>query len=315
MRKSLAFTLLTCAVLFALTGCNGDTWNNPSETENYLNDSSVLTSDIAVSEENDSENGSYMAQMNFVEEKISDDGSYNYVPFYDGIIYNGGELEFHIEFTFSGDRKSVKSMEAVALLFVDGYIQEFSLENSDMALTHSLIVPNDELARIRINFIPTTYDENTKKHTIIAVIMPNWTTGSDNFVRDTAVMAVGREITLNTVNVPKEDYIIEMKTREKTGWDFDHGELPFKQDGLNTNPVFHCFNQDETYCYLFCDGKLISYDEKFIFAANNQNADSVSYFGVSVNESDIGKSLYVLYIPKNYGGSEFVERTCNYLWS
>lgn len=75
MRKSLAFTLLTCAVLFALTACNGDTWDNPSETENYLNDSSVLTSDIDASEENDSENGSYMAQMNFVEEKISDDGS------------------------------------------------------------------------------------------------------------------------------------------------------------------------------------------------------------------------------------------------
>lgn len=265
--------------------------------------------------ENTGEKGTYIAQMNFVKREDSSTGAYNYVPFYDGIVYNGGEFEFYAEFTFSGDRSSIKSMDAIALLFIDGYIQEFSLENGETAFVHNVTVPNNKMARIGFSFVPTTYDADSDKHTIVAVILPNWVTGYGNFISESAVMAVGREITLNAVNVPEEDNIVKMKTREKTSWDTEHSELPFKQDGSNTNPVFHCFDLGETYCYLFCGGELFSYEGKCIFAADNKDEDTVSYFGVSLNDSDIGKPLYVLYVPKEYGGSVMVRTTCNYLWT
>lgn len=268
----------------------------------------------ALDESSNIESDSYMAQMNFVERKLSNDGSYDYVPFRDGIIYDGGEMDFYVEGIFSGSRKSVKAMDAVVLLFVDGYIQEFSLEGDEMAMLHNITIQNNETARLRFRCIPTTYDVNAKRHSLIAVILPSWQAGSGNFLRDTAVMAVGREITLNTIHEPSKDEIIKMDTRQKTDWDSSHSELPFKQDGSNTNVIFHCFYEGETNCYLFCDGELLSQEGKYIFNACNQDADMVSYYGISLSESQIGSSLYVLYIPKNYGESAMVERTCNYLW-
>lgn len=320
MKRPIVFILLACTLLYMLTGCKENARNSSGETAThsnatYSNASSAQFPDIGLPEESGEENGSYMAQTNFVERKFSEDGSYKYIPFEGGIVYNGGELELYVEFTFYGDRSDVKNMDAAALLFVDGYIQEFSVENDETALIHNVTVSNNKTARIRYSCIPRTYDKNSEKHTIVAVLLPNWAIGRGNFVRNTVVMAVSREIVLNTINVPEENYTVQMKTREKTDWDNGHDQLPFKQDGSNTKPVFHCFNQGETNCYLFCSGKLISHDGKYIFAANNKNEDTVSYFGVAVDEADVGKPLYVLYIPKSYGsGSGFVERTCNYLW-
>ncbi len=310
MGNKVLYTFLIFAFLLVLSGCANETLRNSAETATT---SSVPTSIDNVTDDTGAGNGSYMAHMNFVERKASENGASEYVPILDGIVYNGGTLDLYAEFLFSGDRKNVKSMDAAALLFIDGYIQEFSLENSEPALIQNLTVPNKETARIHLSCIPTTYDENSDKHTIIAVILPKWQAGLGNFVRDTAVMAVGREIALNKINVPEENRIVKMGTREKTGWDVSHTELPFEQDGSKTNIIFHCFDQGETNCYILCDGKLFSQDEKFIFAADNQASDT-SYFGVSLNDSDVGKPLYVLYIPKNYDGSAIVERTCNYVW-
>ncbi len=314
MQKQCVFITLICFIVLTFTGCDKTTQNGLNETEMYSDASNAPTSDIESPMETDSGIGSYMAQMNFVERRISESGSDDYVPFSDRIVYNGGEFDLYAEFLFSGDRKSVKNMNAIALLFIDGYAQEFSLDNSEKALVQSLTVSNNEPARIHLSFIPTTYDESSSKHTIITVILPKWVASSDNFVRDTVIMAVGREITLNTINVPGENYIVKMDTRKKTEWDLNHSELPFKQDGSNTNLIFHCFNQGESNCYLICNGNLLSQDGKFIFAANNQDSDTVSYLGFSMNKSDVGNPLYVLYIPKNYQDTAMVERSCNYVW-
>lgn len=50
--------------------------------------------------------------------------------------------------------------------------------------------------------------------------------------------------------------------------------------GLDFEPTFHCFKQGETCCYVFCDGKVFSQDEKYIFESNNDNSDMVSFANI-----------------------------------
>lgn len=308
LKKSFVFAIVICVCLFLLNGCNN------RNAESYLSTfSSKQNSGIKPFEGND-ETGAYSARTNFVKMTVTEDNSYKYVPILEDIVYDGGTMSLYVEFTFSGDRKSVKSMEGIALLFIDGYMQEFSIENEEKAFIHNVVVPNNSTERFGFSFVPTTYDKDSDKHTMIMVILPQWTVGYGNFIRNSVVMMVGREITLNKINFPKEDIVIQMETREKTDWDNNHIELPFKQDGSNTKPVFHCFAAGETNCYLFCGEELISHEGKCIFSANNKEEKTVSYFGVMVSDSDIGKPLYVLYIPKKYDGTTTVERSCNYLW-
>lgn len=299
---------MICAFLFSLGGCD----NNGDDT--YSDISNTQISGTGLPSGSDDERVSYAASTNFLKRTVSPDGSCNYAPLLGGIVYDGGEMELYVEFTFSGSRENVKSMDGIALLFIDGYIQEFSVENGEKALVHNVTVPNNESGGFGFGFEPTTYDKDSDKHTIVMVILPKWAAGHGNFIKDSAVMAVGREITLNKINTPKEDNIVRMNIRERTSWDDMHSELPFKRGTADTDLVFHCRNAQETSCYLFCGGKLITHEGKCIFYSENKDEKAVSYFGVSVNESDIGKTLYVLYVPKDYFGAKPVETTCNYLW-
>lgn len=316
IKKIFSSILSACMLLLMMTSCQNNTLDNSSEgnSNTGISDSSgFYVSDpySSVPNESNEPDGSYFTHTNFVKKKTSEDGSDSYVPILGEIIYNGGELDIYVEVEFSGDY-DIEKMNALALFFVDGYIQEFSLDDDEKALVHNATVPNNKVAYYNYKCAPATYDNDTGEHTMVAVILVYWQFEIGNFVRDTVPVDVSRKIKLNTVNKPENDNVVQMNNRKKTGWDGEHSELPFKQGEADTEVTFHCFNEGETCCYVFCGGELFSPDGKYIFESVNSDRETVSFQSISVDKSDVGKPLYVLYVPK--GEYPMIERTCNHLW-
>lgn len=315
LRKKLIALIFFMSMLL-LTACQGNVANDSIASTSNSTDTNVLFSDsevpdIPASADDSTKAAGYQAAANFMTKRVSQDGSESYIPILDDIVYNGGELNICVEYNFSGTGHNIQKTDALAMFFVDGYMQEFSLEDDEPALIHNIIVENNVTARINYKCTPVSYDGDSEEHTICAVMLPYWTIGYGNFVRDTAVMAVSRKIILNTVNMPAENNIIQMSGREKTPWDNEHSEIPFKQN--YSNLILHCHNEEKTICYLFCDGKLVSKDGKYMFANDSGNSDKTSFVDISTDEFDVDKPCYVLYVPKDAKG--IVERTCNYTWN
>lgn len=75
MKRPIVFILLACTLLYMLTGCKENARNSSGETAThsnatYSNASSAQFPDIGLPEESVEENGSYMAQTNFVEKNF-----------------------------------------------------------------------------------------------------------------------------------------------------------------------------------------------------------------------------------------------------
>lgn len=293
--KKIALLLITSIILMGLCGCGNKTMENSNDSN--------------ISNESEVEASGYTGYTNFV--KKQDSGEY--VPILDDLEYNGGEFDLDVEIQFEGFGKKAEFIDALAMLFVDGYMQEFSLDNDENALVHKITIQNKELMYINYKSVLTTYDVSSKEHIICAVILPYWELGWEDFIRDNAVMAKTRKIKLNTVNQPVEDYIIQMNNREKTDWDTEHSELPFKRGETNTDLTFHCDNVGETCCYVFCGGELFSQDGRYIFESSNADPNMTAFQDITVDESDVGKSLFVLSVPQ-HTDSIGIRNTFNYLW-
>lgn len=303
MIRKISVAFIMCILLFVLSACQSNVVNNLSE-----DDSDEGISDTNASGKNEEANG-YIGYTNFVKKHETE----TYVPIFDDIVYDGGEFDIDLEFQFEGNGEKAKYVDALAMLFVDGFIQDFSLEGDEKALVHNITIQNNALLHANCKGVLTTYDNNLDEHSICAVILPYWQLGSGNFIMDTAIMSITREIKLNKINNPQKDNIIQMSTREATAWDSVHSELPFKVGKVNTELIFHCLKEGETCCYVFCDGRLLSQNGKYIFESNNSDSETVSFQSVAVDKSSAGKSLFVLYVSKGIDQPS-VERTCNYLW-
>lgn len=293
--KKLALLLSATIFLVSLCGCDNKAI--------YHSNNSINSDKYEV------EDSGYMAYTNFVRKNNS--GEYELI--FDDLVYDGGEFDLDVEFQFEGRGKKVEVVDALAMFFVDGYIQEFSLDNGEKAMVHNISFPNNKLVHVNYKSVLSTYDDRSEKHTISAVILPYWELGMDNFIKNTVIMSFTREITLNKLHKIENNNIVQMNTREKTEWDELHSELPFKSGALDTDLVFHSFNNGKTCCYVFCGDELISQNGSFIFESNNSNPNMVSFQNISVKRTDIGKPLFVLYVPKDIENPS-IERTCNYLW-
>lgn len=311
-KKFIPFILLMCAFLLIFTACQSDISNNSSEDTSSTSIPNTSTSDASVPTESNESRGFY-ARTNFVKRMVSADGSESYAPILDDIIYDGGELEIYVEFEIHRTPSDVRNFSATALFFVDGYMQEFSLDNDEKALMHNITVQNDETGHVNYRFTPVVCDDNAKEHYISAVILINDRVHLPeyNFTKEAEPIGITRKITLNTINKPEKNNVIKMDNREKTAWDNSHSEQPYKRGNSDSELTFHYIKQGEACCYIFCDGKLFSQDGKYIFEGNNDNADTVSFANISVSELDIGKALYVLYVPKD---DSSIQTTANYLW-
>lgn len=300
--------VIACFLSLTLTACQDKVIDNSCNENISVSDKSTTNANISNESKEEAEEG-YTAYTNFVKKN----GSGEFELIFDKLEYNGGEFDIDVEFEFDGYGKEAELVDALAMFFVDGYIQEFSLDNDDNAFVHKITIQNNELMHINFKSVLKTYDKILDKHMVCAVILPYWRLGNDIFYRDNAKMSMAREITLNTVNSSEDDGVVaQMNIREKTDWDREHSELPFKHGDVNTDITFHCFEPDETFCYVFCDGELLTQDGKFIFESSNTNQNKTTYQNICVEDSDVGKSLFVLYVSKNCFE---VETTCNYLWT
>lgn len=307
MKKT--FVIIICIFLTMLTSCRNRFDDNVIGNDPGIDTAETSESDTnAISNESKVESNGYSSSTNFVQKS----GPEDYEMIMDELVYNGGEFNIYVELQFFGFGKEAEFVDALALFFVDGYIQEFSVDDDEKALVHKITIPNNTLSYINYKGELTTYNDSSDKHTICAVILPYWELGADNFIRDTALMAQKREIKLNSLNKPEENNILKMSTRGRTSWDSGHTELPYEHGESDADLTFHCFNVGETCCYVFCDGKLLSFDGKYIFESNNPDPQTVSFQNISVDSSEIGKPLFVLYMPKSY--DSLGNRSCNYLW-
>lgn len=305
MRRKYLIALFMCLFLLILTACQDKLTDNSNIGNLSVSDTGVLN--VVESYESKEEAKEYTAYTNFV--KKNDAGKYDLI--FDKLEYNGGEFDIDVEFEFEGRGEETESVDALAMFFVDGYMQEFSLDNDEKTFVHKITIQNNALMHLNYKSVLRTFDNSLDKHTICTVILPYWRLGGGYFYRDNVKMSMTREIILNTINSPKDDIVVQMNIRERTNWDREHSELPFRHGDLNTDLTFHCFKAHETCCYVFCGGELFSQDGKYIFESSNTDPDKTTFQNISVDESDVGKSLFILSVSK----SNFdVETTCNYLW-
>lgn len=291
------FAVIACAL--TLAACQSKPAEDlPAASTDSEAPASVTTRESEPGSDKSGESGGGVVcggATNFVKKQ----GSGEYALIFDDPEYNGGEfdIDFEVDWQCSENKKS---FDALAMFFVDGYIQEFSLDGDEKALIHKVTVANGGTSYFNYKCALTTYDDSSDKHRICAVAMPFIRRGTGNFIADTYVMSMEREIRLNKVNKPEKDSVIMMSTAEKIGAHSDNQTmLPFERGDTDTELTFQCRRSVEMCCYVFCGEELLSQDGKYIFESGNTDPDKVSVQTVSVNREDLGKPLYVLYIAKS----------------